>query len=178
MTVSVTFFRTDHSKKKSHDKVTDQALVAKMSPRMHWSHHLFEHHLWLSQLSTWRSHGFCFSQIFVLFCDILQHWLQNIKFRFIFQVPSHQSHHRLRCIFALSKANEKSTLSNHVPSFPVAWFTFDSVLSGGPCSGLNFSSENQTVSADGWEHRVALGSVGFSRGVHYWEFTNVTAFRR
>uniref|UniRef100_A0A182TGX6 B30.2/SPRY domain-containing protein n=1 Tax=Anopheles melas TaxID=34690 RepID=A0A182TGX6_9DIPT len=53
----------------------------------------------------------------------------------------------------------------------VAWFTFDSVLSGGPCSGLNFSSENQTVSADGWEHRVALGSVGFSRGVHYWEFT-------
>ncbi|XP_050077117.1 E3 ubiquitin-protein ligase TRIM9 isoform X2 [Anopheles maculipalpis] len=53
----------------------------------------------------------------------------------------------------------------------VAWFTFDSVLSGGPCSGLNFSNENQTVSADGWEHRVALGSVGFSRGVHYWEFT-------
>lgn len=28
-----------------------------------------------------------------------------------------------------------------------------------------------TVSADGWEHSVALGSVGFSRGVHYWEFT-------
>uniref|UniRef100_A0A182PV50 B30.2/SPRY domain-containing protein n=1 Tax=Anopheles epiroticus TaxID=199890 RepID=A0A182PV50_9DIPT len=53
----------------------------------------------------------------------------------------------------------------------VAWFTFDSVLSGGPCSGLNFSNENQTVSVDGWEHRVALGSVGFSRGVHYWEFT-------
>uniref|UniRef100_A0A182LU21 B30.2/SPRY domain-containing protein n=1 Tax=Anopheles culicifacies TaxID=139723 RepID=A0A182LU21_9DIPT len=45
------------------------------------------------------------------------------------------------------------------------------ILSGGPCSGLNFSNENQTVSADGWEHRVALGSVGFSRGVHYWEFT-------
>uniref|UniRef100_A0A182NB93 Fibronectin type-III domain-containing protein n=1 Tax=Anopheles dirus TaxID=7168 RepID=A0A182NB93_9DIPT len=53
----------------------------------------------------------------------------------------------------------------------VAWFAFDSVLSGGPCSGLNFSNDNQTVSADGWEHRVALGSVGFSRGVHYWEFT-------
>lgn len=32
-------------------------------------------------------------------------------------------------------------------------------------------SDNRTVSADGWEHCVALGSVGFSRGVHYWEFT-------
>lgn len=32
-------------------------------------------------------------------------------------------------------------------------------------------NDNRTVSADGWEHSVALGSVGFSRGVHYWEFT-------
>lgn len=32
-------------------------------------------------------------------------------------------------------------------------------------------NDNRTVSADGWEHCVALGSVGFSRGVHYWEFT-------
>nr|XP_029715460.1 E3 ubiquitin-protein ligase TRIM9 isoform X2 [Aedes albopictus] len=53
----------------------------------------------------------------------------------------------------------------------VAWFTFDSSLSGGPGSGLNFINDNRTVSVDGWEHRVALGSVGFSRGVHYWEFT-------
>lgn len=53
----------------------------------------------------------------------------------------------------------------------MAWFTFDPQLSGGLCSGLNFMSDNRTVSADGWEHCVALGSVGFSRGVHYWEFT-------
>ena len=32
-------------------------------------------------------------------------------------------------------------------------------------------NDGRTVSADGWEHCVALGSVGFSRGVHYWEFT-------
>lgn len=49
----------------------------------------------------------------------------------------------------------------------VAWFTFEPQLTG----GLSFSNENITVSADGWEHCVALGSVGFSRGVHYWEFT-------
>ncbi|XP_037957587.1 E3 ubiquitin-protein ligase TRIM9 isoform X2 [Teleopsis dalmanni] len=59
----------------------------------------------------------------------------------------------------------------------VAWFTFDPVLSGGAGSGLIFSNNNSTVSVEGWEHRVALGSVGFSRGVHYWEFTidNYTA---
>jgi len=61
--------------------------------------------------------------------------------------------------------------------FAVAWFTFDPVLSGGAGSGLIFSKNNATVSVEGWEHRVALGSVGFSRGVHYWEFTidNYTA---
>ncbi|XP_067009471.2 E3 ubiquitin-protein ligase TRIM9 [Anabrus simplex] len=50
----------------------------------------------------------------------------------------------------------------------VAWFTFD------PCSGLpelQFSEDNCTVACEGYEHRVALGSVGFSRGVHYWEFS-------
>ncbi|KAK6640188.1 E3 ubiquitin-protein ligase trim9 [Polyplax serrata] len=49
----------------------------------------------------------------------------------------------------------------------VAWFTFD------PCIGppeLIFSEENCSVTCEGYEHRVALGSVGFSRGVHYWEF--------
>lgn len=32
-------------------------------------------------------------------------------------------------------------------------------------------NNNTTLTVDGWEHRVALGSAGFSRGVHYWEFT-------
>lgn len=52
----------------------------------------------------------------------------------------------------------------------VAWFTFDPDLSD-PLSGLVFSNDLSTVSVDGWDHRVALGSVGFSRGIHYWEFT-------
>lgn len=38
-------------------------------------------------------------------------------------------------------------------------------------SGLIFSKDLMTVSVDGWDHRIALGCVGFSRGVHYWEFT-------
>ncbi|XP_066903052.1 E3 ubiquitin-protein ligase TRIM9 isoform X2 [Halyomorpha halys] len=50
----------------------------------------------------------------------------------------------------------------------VAWFTFDPCLSG---PDLAFSEDNCTVSCEGYEHRVALGSVGFSRGVHYWEFS-------
>lgn len=50
----------------------------------------------------------------------------------------------------------------------MAWFTFDPRLSG---PDLLFLNEKQTVTAEGWEHRVALGSVGFSRGIHYWEVT-------
>ncbi|KAL3266547.1 hypothetical protein HHI36_010715 [Cryptolaemus montrouzieri] len=50
----------------------------------------------------------------------------------------------------------------------VAWFTFDPILSG---SGLQYSQDAMNVTGEGWEHMVALGSVGFSRGVHYWEFT-------
>lgn len=50
----------------------------------------------------------------------------------------------------------------------VAWFTFDPVLSG---PGLQYSENNTRVTGEGWEHRIALGSLGFSRGLHYWEFT-------
>lgn len=60
-------------------------------------------------------------------------------------------------------------LKNGHSSVSVAWFTFDPCLSG---SELRFSEDNFSVSAcEGYEHRIALGSVGFSRGVHYWEFT-------
>ncbi|XP_022914480.1 E3 ubiquitin-protein ligase TRIM9 isoform X2 [Onthophagus taurus] len=50
----------------------------------------------------------------------------------------------------------------------VAWFTYDPILSG---PGLQYSEDSTRVTCEGWEYRVALGSVGFSRGVHYWEFT-------
>lgn len=33
------------------------------------------------------------------------------------------------------------------------------------------SNDNMTVSCQSYEHRVVLGNVGFSRGVHYWEVT-------
>lgn len=55
--------------------------------------------------------------------------------------------------------------------FAVAWFALDPELSNGAESGLYFSQNNTVVTVEGWEHRVCLGSVGFSRGIHYWEFT-------
>ena len=67
--MSVTFCRTDHSKKKSwhsdwpsgdRKHVTCEACIGRTNR--------FEYHVWASQLSTWRWHGFCFSQIF------LWHW--------------------------------------------------------------------------------------------------------
>jgi len=52
--------------------------------------------------------------------------------------------------------------------FTVAWFTFDTV-SYPPETRL--TADGLTVTTDSYEPRVLLGSVGFSRGVHYWEFT-------
>lgn len=50
---------------------------------------------------------------------------------------------------------------------PVAWFTFDPTLAA---HGVRLTNENCTVTSDSYEPRVVLGSVGFARGVHYWEY--------
>ncbi|XP_055925973.1 E3 ubiquitin-protein ligase TRIM9-like [Argiope bruennichi] len=52
----------------------------------------------------------------------------------------------------------------------VAWFTFDPITAH---PEIVLSNENLTVTCDSFEHRVVLGSIGFSRGVHYWEVTIV-----
>ena len=51
---------------------------------------------------------------------------------------------------------------------PVAWFCLD------PASAhkdMLLSDDHMTVTCDSYDDRVILGSVGFSRGVHYWEIT-------
>lgn len=50
----------------------------------------------------------------------------------------------------------------------VAWFMLDPMKAH---PDIVLSNENQTVSCDSYEHRVVLGNIGFSRGVHYWEVT-------
>jgi len=50
----------------------------------------------------------------------------------------------------------------------VAWFTFDTVSYP---SETRLTADGLTVTTDSYEARVLLSSVGFSRGVHYWEFT-------
>ena len=48
----------------------------------------------------------------------------------------------------------------------MAWFHFDPV-SAHP--DIIFTNDNQTVTCNSFDHRVVLGSVGFSKGIHYWE---------
>lgn len=53
-----------------------------------------------------------------------------------------------------------------LPSFPVAWFTFD------PNSGhrdIILSNDNLTATCSSYDDRVVLGTAAFSKGVHYWE---------
>ena len=52
--------------------------------------------------------------------------------------------------------------------FSVAWFVLDPAASH---PQLSFSDSNAAVSCDSFEPCVAMATTGFSRGVHYWEFT-------
>ena len=70
ITMSVTFCKTDHSKK-SHDIVTDQAMVAKTSWSIYWSHSPF----WVSPLIIRTEYVMLIRNLFQFFydSDILQH---------------------------------------------------------------------------------------------------------
>lgn len=48
----------------------------------------------------------------------------------------------------------------------MAWFTFDPTTTH---PDVLFSNNNLSVTCSSFDHRVALGTVGFSKGVHYWE---------
>lgn len=48
----------------------------------------------------------------------------------------------------------------------MAWFSLDP-FSAHP--DILFSNDNQTATCNSYEHRILLGGVGFSKGVHYWE---------
>ncbi|XP_017893587.1 E3 ubiquitin-protein ligase TRIM9 isoform X1 [Ceratina calcarata] len=52
----------------------------------------------------------------------------------------------------------------------VAWFSWATGASGVP-QEVSVSEDAMSASCEGYEHRVVLSSVGFSRGVHYWELT-------
>ncbi|XP_011307589.1 E3 ubiquitin-protein ligase TRIM9 isoform X3 [Fopius arisanus] len=52
----------------------------------------------------------------------------------------------------------------------LAWFSWASGAPGIP-QEVTISENAMSASCEGYEHRVVLSSVGFSRGVHYWELT-------
>lgn len=52
----------------------------------------------------------------------------------------------------------------------VAWFSWATGSTGIP-QEVSISEDAMSASCEGYEHRVVLSSVGFSRGVHYWELT-------
>ena len=50
----------------------------------------------------------------------------------------------------------------------MAWFTFDPA---GRHADITLSRDNSSATCEAFENRLALASVGFSRGTHYWEFS-------
>ena len=50
----------------------------------------------------------------------------------------------------------------------MAWFTFDPA---GRHPDVALSRDNSSATCDSFENRVALASVRFARGTHYWEFS-------
>jgi tripartite motif-containing protein 9/67 len=52
--------------------------------------------------------------------------------------------------------------------FAVAYFTLDPATAH---QDVLFSNDNMTATSSSFDDRVVLGSVGLSRGVHYWELS-------
>ncbi|XP_001605097.2 E3 ubiquitin-protein ligase TRIM9 isoform X2 [Nasonia vitripennis] len=52
----------------------------------------------------------------------------------------------------------------------VAWFSWAMCAPGLP-QEISMSEDAMSASCEGYEHRVVLSTVGFSRGIHYWELT-------
>ena len=50
----------------------------------------------------------------------------------------------------------------------MAWFSLDPQNAH---PDIITSNDNLTVTCSSFEHRIILGGVGFSKGVHYWELT-------
>ncbi|XP_035703748.1 E3 ubiquitin-protein ligase TRIM9 isoform X3 [Folsomia candida] len=73
---------------------------------------------------------------------------------------------RVRSFNSTGEGGYSDTIS--LQTAEVAWFTFDPSLIA---HGVRLLNENNTATTDSYEPRLILGSVGFARGVHYWEFS-------
>jgi len=50
----------------------------------------------------------------------------------------------------------------------VAWFSLDPATAH---DDVLFSNDNMTATSSSFDNRVVLGTVGLSRGVHYWQMS-------